>query len=351
MPLATRLPRKGGAKRGLSVSTSGLRSGSPAGAGSSSRKRRGTFLVEISRPKLGVVAVAAADLAEAVEDAQALEGVLAVEEPALVDRSQVALDVGARQRGAAQQDVDVGHLALVHDLEVLAHDQGGLDEQAAHAQGVGVVLFDGAEHLVDSDLDAEVDDLVAVVGQDDVHQVLADVVDVALDRGEHDAAPSSLVALFHPRLEVGHGRLHGLGALQDEGELHLAAREEVAHHAHPVEQDVVNDVEGLRRPRPSPRPGRPSSPTRAPSMMRRRSRSLSGSPSRSPTPEDARVDALEEPQQLGERVVALGAPVVDEVQADLAGLARRCGAGAGSWRRARWRRRDRPRRTRGERRC
>ena len=37
-------------------------------------------------------------------------------------------------------------------------------------------------------LDAEVDDRVAVVGQDDVDEVLADVVDVALDRGQHDRA-------------------------------------------------------------------------------------------------------------------------------------------------------------------
>ena len=37
-------------------------------------------------------------------------------------------------------------------------------------------------------LDAEVDHGVAVVGQDDVDEVLADVVDVALDRGQHDRA-------------------------------------------------------------------------------------------------------------------------------------------------------------------
>ena len=32
-------------------------------------------------------------------------------------------------------------------LEVLAHDQGRLDQQAAHAQGVGAVLLDGGDHL------------------------------------------------------------------------------------------------------------------------------------------------------------------------------------------------------------
>ena len=42
-------------------------------------------------------------------------------------------------------------------------------------------------------LDAEVDDLVAVVGQDDVDQVLPDVVDVALDGGQHDGPLAALV--------------------------------------------------------------------------------------------------------------------------------------------------------------
>ena len=44
------------------------------------------------------------------------------------------------------------------------------------------------------DLDAEVVHLVAVVGEDDVDEVLADVVDVALHGGEHDAALGGLAA-------------------------------------------------------------------------------------------------------------------------------------------------------------
>src|SRR3712207_8909601 len=47
-----------------------------------------------------------------------------------------------------------------------------------------VSLKDGIDRL----LDAEVDDAVAVVRQDDVHEVLADVVNVALDGGEHHRA-------------------------------------------------------------------------------------------------------------------------------------------------------------------
>ena len=118
-----------------------------------------------------------------------------------------------------------------------------LHQEAAHPEGVGLVFLEGAQHLVDADLDAEVEDLVAVVGEDDVDQVLADVVHVTLDGGEHDASASALVALFHVGLQVGDRRLHRLGALEDEGELHLAGREEVTDLAHAVEEELVDDVE------------------------------------------------------------------------------------------------------------
>ena len=97
------------------------------------------------------------------------------------------------------------------------------------------------------DLDAEVVHLVAVVGEDDVDQVLADVVHVALDRGEHDAAlAATAFDLLHVRLEIGDGRLHGLGRLQHERQLHLARAEQLAHHLHAGEQHVVDDAEGGR---------------------------------------------------------------------------------------------------------
>jgi len=78
--------------------------------------------------------------------AQALEGVLAVEEPALVHLSQVALYVSARQGGAAQQHRH-GVTQLVQLEEVVSHDQRALHEQAAHAYGVGTDLPGFLHHL------------------------------------------------------------------------------------------------------------------------------------------------------------------------------------------------------------
>ena len=45
--------------------------------------------------------------------------------------------------------------------------------------------------------DAEIDHLVAIVGEDDVDQVLANVVDIALDRGDQELALArALASLF-----------------------------------------------------------------------------------------------------------------------------------------------------------
>ena len=59
------------------------------------------------------------------------------------------------------------------------------------------------EDLLARDHDAHVDDLVVVAGEHDAHDVLADVVDVALHGGEHDLAlrlaptwPAAAIAAF-----------------------------------------------------------------------------------------------------------------------------------------------------------
>ncbi len=132
---------------------------------------------------------------------------------------------------------------MFSSCEVLAHDERALHEQAAHADGVGVDLVGLLDERRQRRLDPDVVDLVAVVGEDDVDEVLADVVDVALHGAEHDAALAAGVGLLHVRLEVGDRRLHRLRALQHERELHLAPAEEVADDLHALEQHVVHDRE------------------------------------------------------------------------------------------------------------
>ena len=226
MPLATRLPTKGGGKSGLSDAMS-ARAGWPSTgvvSWGSSLLRLGTFLRRDLTAEERVVFPGLLEFHQAVHRAQPLEGIAAVEQAPLVDLAQVTLDVGPRQGGAPQEDGEVGQVALVELDQVLAHDQRGLHQEPAHPDGVGVVLLGGGDHLVDADLYAEVDDLVAVVGQDDVDQVLPDVVHIALDGGQHHGALAALIGLLHEGLEEGDRGLHRLGGLQYEGKLHLTAR-------------------------------------------------------------------------------------------------------------------------------
>ena len=193
-------------------------------------------------------------------------------------------------------------------------------------------------------LDAEIDHGVAVVGQDDVDQVLADVVDIALDRGEHDGALAASVGLLHVRLEVGHSGLHHLGRLQHERQLHLAGAEAArpppscprAGRSLMISSGVV--------PAASARSRSSSRPLPSPSMMRRCSRSPMGSAASSAA-RSALVRRCRRRRRAPGSVAAgrtparVGAvaPVVDDVQRDLALLFGDPGHAARSWRRGRCR--------------
>ena len=187
-----------------------------------------------------VVEGVAGDLVHQVQAVECVAGVGDTAGGVGVDAG--VLDIVAGQRCATEQNGDFESLAG-HFLEVFAHHDGGFDQQSGHADRVGSVVLHGLQHLRDRDLDAEVDDPVAVVGQDDIDEVLADVVHVAFHRGEDDGAFFLALDPFHHRFEVGDGAFHRFGGLQHEGKLHLALAEQVADDFHAVEQDVVDDVE------------------------------------------------------------------------------------------------------------
>ena len=179
------------------------------------------------------------------------------------------------------------------------------------------MLLDRLDHLGDADLDAQVDDLVAVVGEDDVDQVLADVVNVPLHRGQHDGAAPALVRALHVRLEVGDRLLHGLGRAEHEGQLHLAGGEELANGLHAIEQQVIDDgqwcqsgrhrrVEIVFQAGPVPVDD-PSDQALLDAQILEIVGALAGD-----------GDPFEERQELGQRVIALVSPVVDEIEAHLA---------------------------------
>ena len=50
------------------------------------------------------------------------------------------------------------------------------------------MLAEALNQFVRSNFDAEVDDRIAVIAENDLDEVLADIVDIAFDSGEHNFA-------------------------------------------------------------------------------------------------------------------------------------------------------------------
>ena len=91
--------------------------------------------------------------------------------------------------------------------------------------------------------DAEIDDVEAVVRENDLDEVLADVVHVAFDGGEQDFALRRVGFLLHELFEVRDGGLHRFGGLQHFGDDQLVGVEQAADFLHAVHERAVDDVE------------------------------------------------------------------------------------------------------------
>ncbi len=118
-------------------------------------------------------------------------------------------------------------------------------DQTGEPDGVAALLDGRAENRVAVHHHAEIDDLVAVAGEHDADDVLADVVHVALDGREHDLAGVRAAHLLglHERLEVGDRALHHARALDDLRQEHAAVAEALADDLHAVHQRPLDDRE------------------------------------------------------------------------------------------------------------
>ena len=94
--------------------------------------------------------------------------------------------------------------------------------------------------------DAEVDHLIAIISENNINKILANIVHITFHRSNQKLPFARAFAfdLFHVRLQLGHGRLHGFGALEHKGQLHLPRTKQIAHHLHAIQQEGVDDVQG-----------------------------------------------------------------------------------------------------------
>src|SRR5664280_2135348 len=170
----------------------------------------------------------------------------------LVGRARPAVGadrVGPRLGGRAAADDDLvavaGPLVLERLDDVALADQRGR-EQRRDGDDVGVDLFGLVDELEQVDVDAKVPYVKAGGLIEELEDVLADRVQVALDRAKHDLAllGTLVAALLDLWLEHAHGRLEGQGSLHEFGQEDIFALELLADDVQAREQTLVDD--GLR---------------------------------------------------------------------------------------------------------
>jgi len=124
--------------------------------------------------------------------------------------------------------------------------------QAAQAHDIGIHFLGLGQDVVAGHHHAHVHHIEVVALEHHSHDVLADVVHIALDGGNHDLAFALHVAtrgfelaLFF--LDVGHqvgdGLLHHAGTFDYLRQEHLALAKQVAHHVHAIHQRAFDHME------------------------------------------------------------------------------------------------------------
>src|SRR5690554_896473 len=130
----------------------------------------------------------------------------------------VGLDVlGERlieRRTAHEHDHIVTQALILKRLDHHLHVRHRRRQQRAHAQDVGVVLADSRDELVRAGVDPQINDFEARALHHHGDQVLADIVDVALDGADHHRADLRRAGFDKQRAQHRHTGLHRLGRHQ-----------------------------------------------------------------------------------------------------------------------------------------
>ncbi len=176
---------------------------------------------------------------------QARHGILAVQHGAVVLAGDVLDREVVGKRGAAHQDGSV-HTRIAQIARGRDHFVGALHQQSGKSDQIRVVLLGGGHEPIRRHLDAQVHHAKAVVAQDDFHQVLADVVDVPLDGGQQQNPTRGDIPLGHLGLQVRHGGLHRLGALQHFRHDEFVAIEQPAHLGHSLHEGAIDQIQRVR---------------------------------------------------------------------------------------------------------
>ncbi len=121
------------------------------------------------------------------------------------------------------------------------HGGHGGGQHGRHAQDVRLFFLHPFDKGFGGDVIAQINDLKAGTFHHDAHQVLADVMQVALDGSDHDRTGMDGTGLGQFRLDQCHAGLHCSGCDQDLGHVDHVATESLAHDRHPRNQGLVEN--------------------------------------------------------------------------------------------------------------
>ena len=123
-------------------------------------------------------------------------------------------------------------------------------DEARQADDIHLFVAGDLQDLLRRDHHAQIDDLVIVAGQHDAHDVLADVMHIAFDRGHQDlarafAAFAAIGELFGVHIGQQHrdGLFHHAGGFDHLRQEHLARAKQVTHHIHARHQRAFDHME------------------------------------------------------------------------------------------------------------
>ena len=147
-----------------------------------------------------------------------------------------------RRRAADQDDVVVPDaLGLFSVLDDDLHVGHGRGQQRRHAEDVRLVLLERFQVCLDGIVDPDVDHLETGALHHHRDKVLADVVDVALDRADHHLADLGRAGLGQQRPQDRHAALHRVGREQDLGHEEDAVAEVDPDDPHALDQGLGQD--------------------------------------------------------------------------------------------------------------
>src|SRR6266403_1983499 len=177
-----------------------------------------------------------------VHQPQAGHGVFGVTDRFAVTRRNLRLrELRGERRPADQQrnfDPSVAQIVSGDDHLLRAFHQ-----QTRKADGVRLMLLISLDQVFGRNLDAQIHNVVAIIFQNNLYEIFADVVNIALYGGQNNAAALRRVRLLHELLKMADRGFHRFRGLQNFRDDQLVGIEQPPDLSHARHQRAVDDIE------------------------------------------------------------------------------------------------------------